>query len=350
MRITTTILALLCLAAASFANDAVTYHNKGMESFEKKDYDQAISDFTQAIRLNPNSFKAYTMRGLAYQQKGDYDKAIAEYTQAIRLNPNFGAAYGSRGLVYALKGQYYKGIEDWKPALQNYDKADDDLRTALRIDPNDPNAKNILEAVETSSAMIRLVLSKGQSSNTNAQEKTASPPASGNTLTDSRDGKKYKTVKIGSQTWMAENLNYEVSGSKCYDNNSGNCAKYGRLYDWNTARSACPSGWHLPSKSEYEALDKAVGGKEVAGKKLKAKSGWNGNGTDEFGFSALPGGNELEGNLFYFVGRYCYLWINASDESNKGYAYYRHIYDDRDNANWSSTNKSVLFSVRCIKD
>ncbi len=118
-------------------------------------------------------------------------------------------------------------------------------------------------------------------------------------FTDSRDGKKYKYVKIGSQTWMAENLNYATkNGSWCYDNKDANCTKYGRLYDWETAIKSCPSGWHLPSFEEWnELIDFVSGVWKFAGVKLKAKSGWNdyegmsGNGADNYGFSALPGGH-----------------------------------------------------------
>jgi uncharacterized protein (TIGR02145 family) len=116
---------------------------------------------------------------------------------------------------------------------------------------------------------------------------------------DQRNSNEYKTVTIGSQIWMAENLNYAVEGSVCYDNKAENCTKYGLLYDWNTAKNACPAGWHLPSQAEWEEMTAYIGGWDAAEKKLKARSGWNnksdgssGNGTDEFGLAALPGGDK----------------------------------------------------------
>jgi uncharacterized protein (TIGR02145 family) len=174
-------------------------------------------------------------------------------------------------------------------------------------------------------------------------------------MTDARDKKTYKTVKIGKQTWMAENLNYDEKGSKCYENNDSFCKGYGRLYDWTAAKTACPKGWHLPSKSEYEALDKFVGGEKVAGKKLKAKSGWNendgksGNGTDEFGFSALPGGGNSGGH-FYNIGYLGYWWSASKNEYYSSLAYSRFMDCYYGGANWDGNNKSALFSVRCVKD
>ncbi len=167
---------------------------------------------------------------------------------------------------------------------------------------------------------------------------------------DSRDGKNYKTVKIGEQVWMAENLNYDASASKCYDHEPVNCEKYGRLYNWETAIAACPKGWHLPSKSEWEELDKTVGGIEVAGKTLKAKSGWynNGNGTDEFGFSALPGGLGHPGGSFLNAG-YLGSWWSAS-EYDANFAYYRGMECNYENAIWHLDVKSYLLNVRCVQD
>jgi len=140
------------------------------------------------------------------------------------------------------------------------------------------------------------------------------------TFTDKRDGTKYKTVAIGNQTWMAENLRFILGDSWCYENDESKCQQYGRLYDWNMARIACPKGWHLPTKDEWTELV-AVVGSVTGGKKLKSTSGWNGdgNGTDDFGFSALPGGLRVAGS-FGYAGSRGYWW--SATESGGGGIYY----------------------------
>ncbi len=95
-------------------------------------------------------------------------------------------------------------------------------------------------------------------------------------FTDSRDGKVYKTVKIGTQTWMAENLAFKTeSGCWAYDNDESNVAKYGRFYNWETSKKVCPAGWHLPSDKEWKTLTDFLGGENVAGGKMKSKTDWN---------------------------------------------------------------------------
>jgi uncharacterized protein (TIGR02145 family) len=179
---------------------------------------------------------------------------------------------------------------------------------------------------------------------------STSSSSNSDTFTDSRDGKTYKWVKIGKQVWMAKNLNYNASGSKCYDNKSANCQKYGRLYNWNTAMKVCPKGWHLPSNAEWDVLVAFAGGDKIAVKKLKAKSGWNsgGNGDDAFGFAALPGG--LGGSDGYFddVGYYGRWWSASETSANGAYGRLMHCYDE--GAYWYSYVKDALFSVRCLQD
>ncbi|MDR0516931.1 MAG: fibrobacter succinogenes major paralogous domain-containing protein [Fibromonadaceae bacterium] len=196
------------------------------------------------------------------------------------------------------------------------------------------------------------------------------------TFTDTRDGKKYKITKIGEQVWMAENLNYNVNGSKCYGEGGlvyndeseitlssseiqANCEKYGRLYNWSTAMKACPKGWHLPSNAEWDKLYRYADGdkgtsspyeSKMAGKYLKATSGWNesGNGEDKFGFSASPGGHSDSGGNFGNVGYNGTWW--SSLEYDSSYACYRDISNYYDGAYWNDFDKSNLYSVRCVRD
>jgi len=159
---------------------------------------------------------------------------------------------------------------------------------------------------------------------------------------DTRDKKSYKTVKLDDQTWMAENLNYEIEGSKCYGDEPSNCQKYGRLYNWETAKSVCPSGWHLPNDDEWGALvDLARSSGEAAGAILKASSGWasDGNGTDALGFAALSDGGGYNG-----------FWWTAS-ENNVRYAYSRSMsYYNNEVIRSSNGKNNSAFSVRCVQD
>ena len=172
------------------------------------------------------------------------------------------------------------------------------------------------------------------------------------TFTDSRDGKTYRTVKIGDQTWMAENLNYKTGSSVCYGNKERNCRKYGRLYDWNTAMKACPAGWRLPSDKEWTALTDFVGGEDTAGTKLKSKTGWSTNNgyetaTDDYGFSALPGGFRWRGR-FYDAGNYGNWW--SATEGGASGAWYRGMGYNDDGVGRGYDIKTLLFSLRCVRD
>jgi len=170
---------------------------------------------------------------------------------------------------------------------------------------------------------------------------------------DTRDGKKYKSVKIGEQIWMAENLNYDAEDSKCYNDSIANCEKYGRLYKRETAMKACPSGWHLPSKEEWETLRQFINEPSCSStgltstcdktaKFLKAVSGWGlgSNGDDKFGFAAIPSGRYSD--RFEYGGYSCDLWSATKH-------YYLTMSVHHDFATLENSGGGLL-SVRCLKD
>jgi len=177
---------------------------------------------------------------------------------------------------------------------------------------------------------------------------TASADTSG-TFKDSRDNQTYKWVKIGTQIWMAQNLNYfepwvgTTRGNKCYDNKDANCEKYGRLYEWDDAIRVCPDGWHLPTKVEWDALISTVG--SDAGKKLKSTSSdWiDGAGTDIYGFGALPGG--------YLDGEFQHIntagnWWTSTEQGSGSYEKYMTAGNGVLEGGRPRTHQ---YSVRCVE-
>lgn len=169
-------------------------------------------------------------------------------------------------------------------------------------------------------------------------------------LMDERDAQIYKTVKIGNQVWMAENLNYKTENSYCYNDSTTYCDMYGRLYTWDVAMGICPSGWHLPDTTDWKILVETVGGWNEAGKILKSKTGWISfeNG-DNYGFSLLPGGFRHGGGTFNLKGFTAYLWVASENPDTTSYA--RSIVAEYAAINsFSDALKDNAYSVRCIKD
>jgi len=225
--------------------------------------------------------------------------------------------------------------------------------------------KNWTGASTSTSAAVNVMIDGNKTLTANFQQNDTPQP--GNTFVDSRDGKTYKKVTIGTQTWMGENLNYDVpnvTSDVCYNNSADSCAKYGRLYNWATAmggasssslspsgvQGVCPAGWHIPSDAEWTTLTDFVGGAATAGTKLKATSGWNnnGNGTDNYGFSALPGGYGYSDGSFNNAGDHGDWW--SATEFNASNAWDRRMLYYDVNVYWNYHDKSNLFSVRCAQD
>lgn len=168
-------------------------------------------------------------------------------------------------------------------------------------------------------------------------------------FTDSRDNQVYKTIKIGTQEWMAQNLNVKTKSSACYDDKDYNCVTYGRLYTWDDAQTVCPEGWHLPKSQEYQTLAEAVG-EETAGQKLKAADDWVedfNTGDNEFGFTVLPGGyKRADGYKWMNFGAF-FQTSSADDVNGPCYA---KIFENGDFESGLCSKSDEMRSVRCVKD
>lgn len=195
----------------------------------------------------------------------------------------------------------------------------------------------------------------------------------GQTGTVTHQGYTYNTIGIGNQVWMAENLRYlptvvgPGTGSNTapyyyvygYDDTDVNAAKattnyqtYGVLYNWTAAQTACPTGWHLPSDAEWTQLTDFVGGVENAGTLLKSQTGWNnnGNGTDQYGFTALPGGSRYSFGIFYNIGSYGNWWSASEYAADDAWSRSMHYSNSNVNRSCHLSLKELGFSVRCVRD
>jgi uncharacterized protein (TIGR02145 family) len=204
----------------------------------------------------------------------------------------------------------------------------------------------------------------------------------GSNLIDIRDGQSYSTVQIGTQCWMAENLNIGImiNGSNgqnnngtiekyCYYYNTSNCDTYGGLYQWDEmmqyvttegTQGICPADWHIPSDDEWKTLEMYLGMSASdanntgyrgtdEGEKMKYTSGWdnNGNGTNSSGFKALPGGFCVT-RRFIFLGGYGDWWSSSEQSGSDGW--YRRLSYNSDQVRRYDDSKGDGFSVRCLKD
>lgn len=171
------------------------------------------------------------------------------------------------------------------------------------------------------------------------------------TFTDPRDGRQYRQIDIGNQTWLAENLQFNAPGSLCYDGQNANCTDFGRLYTWESARTACPTGWRLPTDAEWAQLISTVG--SAPGGKLKSREFWNNpntGATNAFCFSALPGGYRTSGTGAAFINKnfFGYWWTNTNDGTN--FAVARSMAFNSNLVDRLSLNRLEALSVRCVKN
>ena len=372
----------------SFAEAKEQAEKEVLASFNiKGDFDEA-EDLNAFEKGDGNAaLLAVSVLTLANANDAEVSGRLEEYSAAIAKNgtlddsaktelADWVSSAASSGKLDTIR----ENIESWGyadsvPAFETYVKefAEDVIPSssskAVIPDtvPGSPSCSSKgdsgTKAGMTSSSSVTSAGSVTSSSSTTVEDPRASylnPNIDYGEMTDPRDGQVYKTVKIGDQVWMAQNLNYKKDSSFCYNDSATYCDKYGRLYTWAAAIKACPDGWLLPSENDFVSLIKAVGGEKDAATKLKSTSGWNndngesGDGTDAFGFSALPAGVGNAG-IYGGVDYSTSFWGSTecgenSLESGVDCAYAIYLDYDEVNVNLPSyAARDLQLSVRCLK-
>ena len=251
------------------------------------------------------------------------------------------------------------------------------------------DAADSLEIQSSSSAKAKVVAARTPVSSSLVEESSSSEPPPpvycegeipAGMLCDKRDGQMYRLTAIGTQVWMAQNLNYKAEGSWCYANKNENCRVYGRLYTWVSAmalphkyasesaagelkaehQGVCPDGFHMPTQAEMKQLVSYIDKnnkyeKERSGTLLKMKFSWAYSeewpeGTDRYGFGAMASGFRSAKGDFREMGKDADFWV-AEESKAPSHAPYWNLYFDNDEFLGDySKNKQYAYSVRCLKN
>lgn len=388
----------LGLAACSSSGDST--------SATEEAFGQCTSSREGEVQIMEESALSYTCQGGAWipsEQVPVYLDSVAEgrytcidisnaankasfvfSTYYLSHSHSISTQYGSSSVSFTSKtydylsdsvfySEFLKG-QDFDVALESYDEVfllSDVTASSFVYQYYDEDADSLLflKCVNKD-----YVASSSSSLNSSSSTTWASPfnsAISYGTLTDARDKQVYKTVKISSLNWMAQNLNYDTTSSFCYGKDSLNCAHYGRLYSWKTAMAGasasslspsevqglCPSGWHVPSFAEWSTMYSYVTSVSAfgSGLSLRSEKNWeyyssSYTGLDEFGFSALPGGYiDLSDTSFYSLGEIAYWW-SASEYSNNEPYYWNISYNASDMSSSYSSYYTYARSLRCVED
>jgi clan AA aspartic protease (TIGR02281 family) len=365
------------------SNDNKAYFNRGNSFKTLKKYDLAIKDYSKSIELDSNDKSAYLNRGNSFFSLDKYDLAIKDYSTSLMIDANYTTAYFYRGLVNNIIKKNKEAIIDFNKAIElnnkneyyyyrglafydfgDQNKACSDWKTALA-----EGYQGAEKMIEKYCGETFAEISSQSDSKNNLLE----------SFTDLRNQKKYKTVTIGTQTWMAENLNvstfrngdtipevktplnWELAFKNkqpawCYyENNPENAKKYGKMYNWfavNDSRGLAPEGWQISTDSDWLKLELHLG--IDAGKKLKSSIGWisyssgiNYNGTNSSGFSGLPGGCRLNDGFFHLIEYECDFWAISNENNND--VYLRKLHSGN-TLGKSNASKGRGLYVRCVKN
>jgi uncharacterized protein (TIGR02145 family) len=243
---------------------------------------------------------------------------------------------GSKEKNATLKREFEDYKTEINSTIKNYEKDITKLKNELKEQVEHFNKK-----IESLEGKIKEGVDKVEENKKTRPVVELREPKKEEDFHDTRNGLIYKTTIINNKIWFAEDLNYFAERSKGYIDRPGN------TYNWETAMASVPLGWHIPSQEEWLELIKFAGGKENAGKKLKAKEGWsvewfaNCNGTDDFGFAALPYSKASS--------RDNYGWWSSTERGSEAFVVIIEN-DDSIETRYEGKRNSARKFVRCVKD
>lgn len=317
--------------------------------------DRTINELKPITAINPNVSKQVESAVIKameliprnrYQQVGDMEKVLkvkqtkapSPYTKRIDNIVKFFLITLAVGLIATV----WKNRLDSKPTTTTWNELSSEKDANEKLAEHE-RLKSEKERIEIEQDELNSEVDNGikQIENLNY-----------GSFKDYRDGKTYKTIKIGNQVWMAENLAYKSDSGNywAYDNELKKEYSYGYLYDWKTGCKVCPNGWHLPSNEEWAILVDYLGGENIAGKKMKSVSNWKegSSGTNLSGFSAQPGESRVNVNTAYlYFGAYRGWWSSSANLPQYALAW---ILGDEEKIHKDYIQKTGGLSVRCLKN
>lgn len=325
---------------------------------------EALKLFTKlekdTVLLQDQAVQAYVAhyKGNCYAMRGNEKQAKAHFEKAASLEPKLSEIAKENSQVAAEVFTIMNSDDELKPILLSYLFQDSILATSGQEEPvNDLSEEEPQSEIKVIEAVTEQLKDKAKEEENEHKDATAldqiaenpAPSPAGGKKVDPRDNRSYPTIIINGKTWLAENLNYRVGNSWCYDNKEANCTEYGLLYDWASAIEACKglgAGWGLPSDQEWREMAKLFGGSDddakdggMAAYKALIKGGSS-------GFQAILGGWRDSDGSYILLGSGGYYWSSMESDVDNAWGYYFYV----GKLTRGLSGKSLGQSCRCLKD